>query len=59
MKRELSEIIRDTVEETLNKLLGAEADELYDAGRYVRSPDRCHPSRIMTRVVSLLTPLHP
>lgn len=40
MKRELSEIVRGTVEETLNKLLDAEADELCGAGRYERSPDR-------------------
>lgn len=40
MKRELSEIVRGTVEETLNKLLDAEADELCGAGRYERSPER-------------------
>lgn len=40
VKRELSEIVRGTVEETLNKLLDAEADELCGAGRYERSPDR-------------------
>jgi transposase-like protein len=40
VKRELSDIVRDTVEETLNKLLDAEADELCGAGRYERSPDR-------------------
>lgn len=40
VKRELSEIVRGTVEETLNKLLDAEADELCGAGRYERSPER-------------------
>jgi len=40
VKRELSDIVRGTVEETLNKLLDAEADELCGAGRYERSPDR-------------------
>jgi len=40
VKRELSDIVRDTVEETLNKLLDAEADQLCGAGRYERSPDR-------------------
>ncbi len=40
VKRELSEVVRETVEETLNKLLDAEADELCKAGRYERSPDR-------------------
>jgi len=40
MKRELSDIVRDTVEETLNKLVDAEADQLCGAGRYKRSPDR-------------------
>ncbi len=32
--------LRLGVEETLNKLLEAEADELCGAGRYERSPDR-------------------
>ncbi len=40
VKRELNDIVRDTVEETLNKLLDAEADQLCGAGRYERSPDR-------------------
>src|SRR5512137_2213421 len=40
VKRELGEVVRETVEETLNKLLDAEADELCKAGRYERSPDR-------------------
>ena len=41
VKRELGEVVRETVEETLNKLLDAEADELCKASRYERSPDRC------------------
>jgi putative transposase len=36
----LSTIVRDTVEETLNGLLEAEADELCRAKRYERSPER-------------------
>jgi len=40
VKRELGEVERETVEETLNKLLDAEADELCKAGRYERSADR-------------------
>ena len=40
IKSHLGEIVRDTVEETLNGLLDAEADKLCNAGRYERSPDR-------------------
>jgi putative transposase len=40
VKRELGEVVRETVEETLNRLLDVEADELCKAGRYERSPDR-------------------
>ncbi len=40
VKQELGEVVRGTVEETLNKLLDAEADELCKAKRYERSPDR-------------------
>ena len=36
----LGELVRGTVEETLNKLLDAEADVLCGAQRYERSPDR-------------------
>ncbi len=36
----LSEMVRSSVEETLNKMLDAEADALCGAGRYERSPDR-------------------
>jgi putative transposase len=36
----LDGIVRDTVEQTLNALLDAEADELCGASRYQRSPDR-------------------
>jgi transposase-like protein len=36
----LDEMVRDTVEETLNSLLDAEADEMCNAQRYERSPDR-------------------
>ena len=36
----LDEMVRDTVEETLNGLLDAEADEMCNAQHYERSPDR-------------------
>ena len=36
----LDELVRSTVEETLNNLLDAEADQLCGAKRYERSPDR-------------------
>ena len=40
IKRHLDEMVRSTVEETLNRMLDSEADELCGAGRYERSPDR-------------------
>jgi hypothetical protein len=40
VKQELGEVVRGTVEETLNKLLDAEADELCKVSRYERTPDR-------------------
>lgn len=36
----LDELVRSTVEDTLNKLLDAEADQLCNAQRYERSADR-------------------
>lgn len=36
----LGELVRDTVEETLNAMLDAEADAMCGAQRYERSPDR-------------------
>ncbi len=33
-------VVRESVEQTLNGLLEAEADQLCQAGRYERSPDR-------------------
>jgi len=36
----LGEMVRQSVEQTLNGLLDAEADRLCNAGRYERSPDR-------------------
>jgi putative transposase len=36
----LGELVRGTVEETLNAMLDAEADQLCGAGRYERSPAR-------------------
>jgi len=40
IKSHLGEIVRDTVEETLNGLLDAEADRICRAGKYERSADR-------------------
>jgi len=40
VKRELGTLVKDTVEETLNKMLDAEADELCGAGRYERTEAR-------------------
>ena len=38
--RHLDQVVRDSVEQTLNALLDAEADELCGARRYERSPER-------------------
>jgi transposase-like protein len=40
VKAQVGEVVRETVEETLNKLLDAEADELCRAQRYEHSPER-------------------
>lgn len=40
VKAQLGQVVRETVEETLNKLLDAEADELVKASRYERSAQR-------------------
>ena len=40
IKGQVSELVRGTVEETLNQMLDAEADEITKAQRYERSPDR-------------------
>lgn len=40
VREHLGEIVRGTVEETLNSLLDAEADTLCNAKRYERSPER-------------------
>ena len=39
-RKHLSEVVRSTVEETLNAMLDAEADQLCKAKRYEHSPDR-------------------
>ena len=49
----LDEMVGGTVEETLNGLLQAEADQLCGAGRYERSPDRAD-----TRAGSYTRKLH-
>lgn len=40
VKKELSELVRGTVEETLNKLLDEEADRITNAHRYERTEER-------------------
>lgn len=40
LKGHVDEVVRSSVEETLNALLDAEADEICKAQRYERSPDR-------------------
>lgn len=40
IKNELKELVRGSVEETLNKLLDEEADRITNANRYERTPDR-------------------
>jgi transposase-like protein len=40
IREHLDELVRGTVEKTLNGLLEAEADEMCRAQRYERSPDR-------------------
>ncbi|RHX77393.1 IS256 family transposase [Leptospira yasudae] len=40
LKKDLSELVRGSVEETLNALLDAEADKLCQASKYERNPDR-------------------
>jgi putative transposase len=40
LRSHVGEVVRQTVEQTLNGLLEAEADELCGAQRYARSPDR-------------------
>ena len=40
IQEHLGEMVRATVEETLNGMLEAEADRICGAGRYERSPDR-------------------
>lgn len=40
IRSHLGEMVRDTVEETLNAMLDAEADAMCGAKRYERSPDR-------------------
>lgn len=40
MREHLDRVVRSTVEETLNAMLDAEADQLCGAKRYERSPER-------------------
>ena len=53
IKDHLGELVRGTVEETLNAMLDAEADALCGAQRYERSPDR-----VDTRAGSYTRKLH-
>lgn len=40
IKNDLKELVRNSVEETLNALLDKEADDLISAQKYERSPER-------------------
>jgi transposase-like protein len=40
IRAHLNEVVRSSVEETLNGLLDAEAERLCRAGRYERTPER-------------------
>ena len=40
LKHDLKDLVRSSVEETLNALLDKEADELVNAGKYERSGER-------------------
>ena len=40
IRSHVDQVVRETVEQTLNGLLQAEADELCGAKRYARSPER-------------------
>ena len=51
LKNQLGELVRASVEETLNKMLDAEADQLANAGKYERTA--LH-SRCIIRVVPYL-----
>jgi transposase-like protein len=42
VRDELGELVRGSVEETLNSLLGAEADRMCNAQRYEGSPERAN-----------------
>jgi putative transposase len=53
LHKHLDEVVRDSVEQTLNALLDAEADRLCNAQRYERSPDR-----LDTRAGSYARTLH-
>ena len=48
VEHHLGEMVRRSVEETLNGLLDAEADRLCNAGRYERSPAAKTPERATT-----------
>jgi transposase-like protein len=53
LHKNLDEVVRDSVEQTLNALLDAEADRLCNAQRYQRSPER-----VDTRAGSYTRTLH-
>lgn len=45
LRKDIENLVRRTVEETLNALLDEEASELVGAGRYERTAGRCVSSR--------------
>ena len=40
LKAEMREVVRETVEQVINGILDAQADELVNAGRYERTDER-------------------
>lgn len=54
LRSDLRELVRKTVQETLNALLDEEADEMVGAGRYERAAAReAHPPRRISETPSM------
>lgn len=52
IKHDLKDLVRSSVEETLNALLDKEADELVNAGKYERSGERQGYRSVITKGIS-------
>ena len=60
IRSHLDEVVRGTVEETLNAMLDAEADEMCHAQRYEHSPDRVDTrAKVCLRSLGTLTSTSP